>query len=70
MKITIGIDRVKGKTNVVTLVDIDGNKYTDGNVVIPGLSKMSDMALELEILESVKRHIIRIQEDILKEVNQ
>ena len=68
MKITIGIDRVEGKANVVTIVDIDGKKYTDGNVVISGSSKMSDMALELEILESVKRHIIRIQEDILKEV--
>ncbi len=54
-------------TDVRTVVDIDGKIYSEGTGISTPSPKTKPLSLELEILESVKRHIITIQENILAE---
>ncbi len=65
MKIDIMIYEVDNITDVRTIVYVGDRIYSDGTGITS--TTVKGKGLELEILESIKRHIITIQENILKE---
>lgn len=68
MEIDIIITKFGGVHDVRTVTTIGERIYSESTAVMPASKQPDPAGLELEILESVKRHVIAIQEKILKEV--
>ena len=69
MKINIQIRKTGNITDVRTIVDISDKIYSDGTGITT-IATTKSRALELEILESVKRHIVGIQKNLLNDVEK
>ena len=65
MKVEILQTDFAGHTDVTTHVEINGQIYRESTGVMTSSRLCDTKGLNLEILESVKRHIITIQNNIL-----
>ena len=67
MKISVQILADNRFRKVSTVVESNGKIYADGTTIMPTTEKCE--SLDLETLESVKNHIIRIQQDLLRDTD-